>query len=71
MNVKQDTVLQNLALAMEAGYFLNYRKCKWLQDDVILISPPYLPFPLLVGLTPDIEDKITATIRSPPINSGT
>ena len=76
MNVKEGTVLSNLAVAMEAGHLVNYRKCNFtlLLHSFHLTSPAFqlhVDCFITGGLTPDIEDTIVSVIRKPPISSGT
>ena len=76
MKVKEGTVLSNLAVAMEAGHLVNYRKCNFtLLHSFHFTSPAFQLhvdcFIITGGLTPDIEDTIVSVIRKPPISSGT
>ena len=55
-----------IAEALEAGYFVNYRACEYPIQCTMYIDT----YTFTVGLTKEIEDLITLTIRQPPICSG-
>ena len=55
-----------IAEALEAGYFVNYRECEYPIQCTMYIDT----CTFTVGLTTEIEDLITLTIRQPPICSG-
>ena len=52
--------------ALEAGNFVNYRECEYPIQCIMCIDT----YTFTVGLTMEIEDLKTLTIRQPPICSG-